>query len=76
MVELADTQDLGSCIARCAGSSPVIRTKPEKSEPNFPNRKRVRIFCLYLTLLMIKLRQSQMHIIVFEAAFSLIEMLC
>ena len=26
MVELADTQDLGSCIARCAGSSPVIRT--------------------------------------------------
>ena len=48
MVELADTQDLGSCIARCAGSSPVIRTKPEKSEPNFPNRKWVRIFCLYL----------------------------
>ena len=26
VVELADTQDLGSCIARCAGSSPVIRT--------------------------------------------------
>ena len=26
MVELADTQDLGSCIVRCAGSSPVIRT--------------------------------------------------
>ena len=30
------------------GSSPVTGTKPEKSEPNFPNRKRVRIFCLYL----------------------------
>ena len=27
MVELADTQDLGSCIERCAGSSPVIRTR-------------------------------------------------
>ena len=25
MVELADTQDLGSCLARGAGSSPVIR---------------------------------------------------
>lgn len=28
--------------------SPVSRTKTEKSEPNFPNRKRVRIFCLFL----------------------------
>ena len=27
-----------------AGSIPVIRTKTEKSEPNFPNRKRDRIF--------------------------------
>lgn len=26
MVELADTQDLGSCAYRCAGSSPVTRT--------------------------------------------------
>ena len=26
MVKLADTQDLGSCAVRCAGSSPVIRT--------------------------------------------------
>ena len=26
MVELADTQDLGSCAVRCAGSSPVART--------------------------------------------------
>ena len=25
-MKLADTQDLGSCIVRCAGSSPVIRT--------------------------------------------------
>ena len=50
MVELADTQDLGSCAERCAGSTPVTRTKPEKSEPNFPNRKRVRIFCVSLTM--------------------------
>ena len=27
MVELADTQDLGSCAAMRAGSTPVIRTK-------------------------------------------------
>ena len=27
VVELADTQDLGSCVARRAGSSPVTRTK-------------------------------------------------
>ena len=27
VVKLADTQDLGSCAARCAGSSPVTRTK-------------------------------------------------
>ncbi len=27
MAKLADAQDLGSCIARCAGSSPVARTK-------------------------------------------------
>ena len=33
MVELADTQDLGSCAAMRAGSTPVIRTRPEKSEP-------------------------------------------
>lgn len=26
VVKLADTQDLGSCAARCAGSSPVTRT--------------------------------------------------
>ncbi len=26
MAKLADAQDLGSCIARCAGSSPVART--------------------------------------------------
>ena len=29
MVELADTQDLGSCAAMRAGSTPVIRTKKE-----------------------------------------------
>lgn len=27
MVKLADTQDLGSCAEKRAGSSPVIRTK-------------------------------------------------
>lgn len=32
------------------GSTPVTGTKPEKSEPSFPNRKRVRIFCLFLIL--------------------------
>ena len=29
---------------------PVSRTKQEKSEPDFPDRKRVRIFCLYLVI--------------------------
>lgn len=27
MVELADTQDLGSCAVRCTGSTPATRTK-------------------------------------------------
>ena len=27
MAELADAQDLGSCAARCAGSTPVTRIK-------------------------------------------------
>ena len=31
LVKLADTQDLGSCIARCAGSSPASRTKIKKA---------------------------------------------
>lgn len=35
MVELADTQDLGSCAVRCAGSSPVIRTKKENQSEHF-----------------------------------------
>ena len=26
-MKLADMQDLGSCVVRCAGSSPVARTK-------------------------------------------------
>ena len=38
MVELADTQDLGSCIARCAGSSPVIRTK---------DKQQLKGYCLF-----------------------------
>ena len=49
MVKLANTLDLGSSGAILAGSSPVTCTKPEKSEPNFPNRKRVRIFYLRYT---------------------------
>ena len=32
VVELADTQDLGSCGAIRVGSSPTIRTNPEQSE--------------------------------------------
>ena len=31
MVELADTQDLGSCASRRAGSTPVTRTIKEES---------------------------------------------
>ena len=30
MVELADTQDLGSCAARYVGSSPTTRTKKRR----------------------------------------------
>ena len=29
MVELADTQDLGSCAERCTGSTPATRTRKE-----------------------------------------------
>ncbi len=31
MVELADTQDLGSCASQRAGSTPVTRTKAPKA---------------------------------------------
>ena len=31
MVELADTQDLGSCAERCTGSTPATRTNKEVS---------------------------------------------
>ena len=31
MVELADTQDLGSCAERCTGSTPATRTKQRTS---------------------------------------------
>ncbi len=30
MVELADTQDLGSCAERCTGSTPATRTNNER----------------------------------------------
>ena len=32
MAELVDAQVLGTCIVRCGGSSPFIRTKFQKSE--------------------------------------------
>lgn len=35
VVKLADTQDLGSCAARCAGSSPVTRTKGKSAKCGF-----------------------------------------
>ncbi len=35
VVKLADTQDLGSCAARCAGSSPVTRTSRVTSAGQF-----------------------------------------
>lgn len=35
MVKLADTQDLGSCAEKRAGSSPVIRTKSGGREVTF-----------------------------------------
>ena len=44
MVELADTQDLGSCAERCTGSTPATRTKQYKSEPSHSWRW-VRIYC-------------------------------
>ena len=43
MMELADMRDLGSRAARRAGSTPVTRTKPTKSEPDLPYGRRVRI---------------------------------
>ena len=33
MVELADTQDLGSCAPKRAGSTPVIRTMKKALQP-------------------------------------------
>ena len=45
MMELADMRDLGSRAARRAGSTPVTRTKPTKSEPDLPYGRRVRILC-------------------------------
>lgn len=35
MAELADAQDLGSCIIRCAGSTPVTRTNKTSGVKNF-----------------------------------------
>ena len=36
MVELADTQDLGSCAERCGGSSPPSRTKQTRVSAFIP----------------------------------------
>ena len=44
-MELADMRDLGSRAARRAGSTPVTRTKPTKSEPDLPYGRWVRILC-------------------------------
>lgn len=45
VVKLADTQDLGSCAARCAGSSPVTRTKD--SLERLYGFRTVQPFCVY-----------------------------
>ena len=40
MVKLADTQDLGSCAEKRAGSSPVIRTIASRMQPWTTKNKR------------------------------------
>ena len=40
MVKLADTQDLGSCAEKRAGSSPVIRTIASRLQPWTTKNKR------------------------------------
>ena len=40
MVKLADTQDLGSCAEKRAGSSPVIRTIASRLQPWITKNKR------------------------------------
>lgn len=42
VVELADTQDLGSCALWRAGSSPVIRTQWREAEPGVLFQESVR----------------------------------
>lgn len=42
VMELADMQDLGSCAARRAGSSPVIRTQWREAEPGVLFQESVR----------------------------------
>lgn len=46
VVELVDTLDLGSSAARCAGSIPVIRTKPGRAKvfPGFFISDRILVF--------------------------------
>ena len=43
MVKLADTQDLGSCAEKRAGSSPVIRTRKRSMRSDFP-------YCVFYVL--------------------------
>ena len=40
MVKLADTQDLGSCAEKRAGSSPAIRTIASRPQPLTMKNKR------------------------------------
>ena len=44
MVKLADTQDLGSCAEKRAGSSPVIRTTASISKAAKKNTEKPPIF--------------------------------
>ena len=44
MVKLADTQDLGSCAEKRAGSSPVIRTTAPLSKAATKNAEKPSVF--------------------------------
>ena len=44
MVKLADTQDLGSCAEKRAGSSPVIRTTAPLSKAAKKNTEKTSVF--------------------------------
>ena len=55
VMELADMQDLGSCAARRAGSSPVIRIKPRNEGSG--------VFCgLFYFLNLLNNKQSNLEV--------------